>query len=153
MRNPARRDITKPHLHRQQEDGLMNGRWAVLAGSVLVIVMTLGMASGGAADPKCSERTLDGFYVFTASGFQIINTALVPVAIIEQIRFNGDGTAQATGGRVSFGGTILDTLSAATYTIGSLTPPNRGCEGTLIFLGPPVVNLYMSSPPTPRPSS
>ena len=37
------------------------------------------------------------------------------------------------------------TLSTGTYTIGSLTPPNKGCEGILTFPGP--INLYMFIPP------
>ena len=124
----------------------MNGRWAMLAGSLLVIAMTLGMAGVAPADPKCTDRTLDGFYVFTAQGWANVNPGPpLPVAIVEQIRFNGDGTVDVPGGRVAFNGLIFPTISTGTCTIGSLTPPNKGCEGILTFPGP--INLYMFIPP------
>lgn len=125
----------------------MKGRWAVLAGAMLGAAMIFGVSGIAAADPggKCTDRTLDGFYVFTASGFQIVGGASLPVAIVEQIRFNGDGIADAVGGKVSFNGNIFPTISSGTYTVTSLTPPNKGCEGTLTFPGP--VNLYMFIPP------
>jgi hypothetical protein len=123
----------------------MNRRSAVVMGSVLVIAMTLGLAGVASADPKCSEGTLDGFYVFTASGFQILNSSLVPVAIVEQIRFDGAGAADVPGGRIAFGDQIFTTQSTGTYTIGTLAPPNKGCEGTLTFPGS--INFYMFIPP------
>jgi len=109
--------------------------------------MTLGMAGVAPADgPKCTLAFLDGFYVFTASGFTIVGGVAQPIAIVEQIRFNGDGTADVPGGRVSVNGNVFTTVGSGTYTISPLTP-NRGCEGSLTFPG---VNLYMFIPPHAR---
>jgi hypothetical protein len=64
---------------------------------VVAVVAVLGapgvaFAEGGA--DRCSEKTLRGRYVFSASG-QTINPAsgvALPKAIVEAIDFNGDGT-------------------------------------------------------------
>ena len=128
----------------------MKGRWALLAGGLLVAAMTFGVSGIAPADAKdeCTDATLDGFYVFTANGFTIVSGVPQPTAIVEQIRFNGDGTADVPGGRVSVNGSVFPTVGTGTYTITSLTPPNKGCEGILTFPGP--VNLYMFIPPDAR---
>jgi hypothetical protein len=110
--------------------------------------LTLGIAGVAPAEgPKCTLAFLDGFYVFTANGFAIVGDVAQPVAIVEQIRFNGDGTADVPGGRVSVNGSVFPTVSTGTYTISTLTSPNKGCEGSLTFPG---VNLYMFIPPDVR---
>ncbi len=90
--------------------------------------MTFGVSGIAPADAgdKCADATLDGFYVFTASGFSIVSGVPQPIAIVEQIRFNGDGTADVPGGRVSVNGSVFPTLGPGTYTIGSLTPVASG---------------------------
>lgn len=124
----------------------MKGRWALLAGGLLMAAMTFGISGITSADArdKCTDATLDGFYVFTASGFNIVSGVPQPTAIVELIRFNGDGTADVPGGRVSVNGSIFPTVSSGTYTIASLAAPNKGCEGSLTFPG---VQLYMFIPP------
>ena len=113
----------------------------------LAIAMTSGIAGvAPAAGHKCTPAVLDGFYVFTGSGFTIVGGVAQPIAIVEQIRFNGDGTVDVPGGRVSVNGNVFTTVGSGTYTISPLTP-NRGCEGTLTFPG---VNLYMFIPPDAR---
>lgn len=126
----------------------MTRRWVVLAGSLIMIAMTLGIAGVAEADgPKCALASLDGFYIFTANGFTIVGGVAQPIAIVEQIRFNGDGTATVPGGRVSVNGAVFPTISTGTYTVSTLSSPNRGCEGSLSFPG---VNLYMFIPPDAR---
>jgi hypothetical protein len=124
----------------------MKSRWALLAGCLLVAGMTFGVSGIASANgrDRCTDAALDGFYVFTASGFDIVSGVSQPVAIVELIRFNGDGTVDVPGGRVSVNGSIFPTVSTGTYTIASLTAPNKGCEGSLIFPG---VQLYMFIPP------
>ena len=87
---------------------------------------------------------LDGLYVFTATGFSNVSPGPPqPQAIVELIRFNGDGTVDVPGGRVSVNGTIFPTGGTGTYT--TPTPVDKGCEATLTFpLGP---ILYMFIPP------
>ena len=112
----------------------------------LAIAMTSGIAGvAPAAGHKCTPAVLDGFYVFTANGFTIVGGVAQPVAIVEQIRFNGDGTADVPGGRVRVNGSVFPTTGTGTYTISTLTSPNRGCEGSLTFPG---VNLFI--PPDAR---
>jgi hypothetical protein len=110
--------------------------------------MTSGIAGVAPADgPKCTPASLDGLYIFTASGFTIVGGVAQPVAIVEQIRFNGDGTADVPGGRVSVNGNVFTTAGTGTYTISALAAPNRACQGSLAFPG---VNLYMFIPPDAR---
>ena len=117
---------------------------------VLAAAMVLAMS--GAAQAKddddnddgkgCSESTLRGLYVFTASGFNIIGTAAQPKAIVELITFNGDGTI--TGGKttVSLNGTILHSNNTpGTYTLGP------DCTGHLKFMdggANPEFDLYVA---------
>ena len=124
----------------------MKSRWALLAGGLLVAAMTFGVSGIASANgrDRCTDAALDGFYVFTASGFDIVSGVSQPIAIVELIRFNGDGTVDVPGGRVSVNGSIFPTVATGTYTIASLTAPNKGCEGSLTFPG---VHLYMFIPP------
>ena len=124
----------------------MKSRWALLAGGLLVAAMTFGVSGIASANgrDRCTDAALDGFYVFTASGFDIVSGVSQPIAIVELIRFNGDGTVDVPGGRVSVNGSIFPTVATGTYTIASLTAPNKGCEGSLTFPG---VHLDIFIPP------
>ena len=124
----------------------MKSRWVLLAGCLMVAAMTLGVSGIASADrrDRCTDAALDGFYVFTASGFDIVSGVSQPIAIVELIRFNGDGTVDVPGGRVSVNGSIFPTIATGSYTIASLAAPNKGCEGSLTFHG---VQLYMFIPP------
>jgi hypothetical protein len=134
----------------------MKQRAVLLAGSVLVTAMILAVASVAPADPgdKCTDSMLDGLYVFTASGFGNVNPGPPqPQAIVELIRFNGDGTAVVPGGRVSVNGAIFTTLGPGTYT--TPTPVDKGCE-TILTSPLPRLRLSTSSSrgtPTPFRSS
>jgi hypothetical protein len=142
----AKRCSSTADLH-QQEDATMKARRVLLAGGLLVAAITLGIPGAALADPedKCKESMLRGLYVFTASGWTTVNPGpAVPLAIVELIRFNGDGTASAPGGRVSFGGFIAETVSDATYT--PPTPVDKGCESVLTFSAPPQPSLYLFIP-------
>lgn len=92
--------------------------------------------------PPCREHKLNGLYVFTASGYT--NSGATPKAIVELLRFNGDGTLIVTGGTVSMGGnivTIQPGASTGTYTL------DEDCRGTLVFLpSGPSFNIFA----TPR---
>ncbi len=142
----------------------MNGRRVLLTGSLLVMAMILGIAGVALADEPvaqadepvlvvnifgCSDPILDGLYVFTASGFAIVGGVPQPQAIVELIRFHGDGTADVPGGRVSVNGTVFPTGGTGAYTISSLPSPNRGCEGSLTFPAASV-HLYLFIPPDAR---
>jgi hypothetical protein len=79
----------------------------------------------------CSVSTLRGQYVFTASGFNIVGGVAQPKAIVELIRFNGDGTLFVPAATVSINGTVTRSLPGpGSYTV------ETTCTGTLTF-GPP----------------
>ena len=59
------------------------------------ITLALGVSGVSLADSAnqgCALDTLDGLYIFTASGYNIVAGVAQPKAIVEVIRFNGDGT-------------------------------------------------------------
>jgi len=74
----------------------MDGRRLLLEGGSLVAALILGVFTVPAhAEPHCRDATLNGLYVFTARGFNIVGGIPQPKAIVELIRFNGDDTADA----------------------------------------------------------
>ena len=79
----------------------------------LVAAMALGAnrfaAAGPAAPdaPGCSVGTLKGLYLSSWDGYAIIGENLVPKAVMEGKRFNGDGTFGNDFGTVNIGGTTI----------------------------------------------
>jgi hypothetical protein len=129
----------------------MNGRWRILAGGVLAIAMTLvipGVTLANGGDDECTVATLNGLYVFTASGFNIVSGVPQPKAIVELIHFFGDGTLNAPGGTVSINGGINpipippNPPSAGSYTLQSLAAPDNGCVGTITFANGPAFFIF-----------
>ena len=111
-------------------------------GIAAVALLSSNLAWAQPEGPPCKEHKLHGLYVFTASGYTA--NGAVPKAIVELIRFNGDGTLTVTGGTVSVGGTITviqPGVSTGTYTL------DEDCRGTLAFLpSGPNFNIFA----TPR---
>src|SRR5437870_8599025 len=60
----------------------------------LVAVIALGTSgtAGAAADGRVCSGTLRGLYMWTFDGYQNIGGNLVPKAVMQGTRFNGDGT-------------------------------------------------------------
>jgi len=87
----------------------------------------------------CSVSTLRGLYISSWDGYANVGGNLVPKAVMEGKRFNGDGTAFNEFGTVNIGGTtIINTTGGeAIYT---LTPD---CTGTLSVPNGPSLNLYV----------
>jgi hypothetical protein len=84
----------------------------------------------------CSEATLNGLYVFSATGYNIVGGAAQPKAINEQIRFNGDGTLTSPVATVSINGAIIrSTATPGSYTLAS------NCAGSLAFTGGPTFDV------------
>ena len=97
-----------------------------------------GVSSGEAARRACTERTLRGSYVFSASGFNIVAGVQQPKAIVEVIVFNGDGTLDVPAATVSLNGVIIRSMpSAGIYTV------EDDCSGTITFNGP-TYDLFLS---------
>ena len=86
----------------------------------------------------CTERTLRGSYVFSASGFNIVGGVQQPKAIVEVIVFHGDGTLDVAAATVSLNGAIIRSLpSSGTYTV------EDNCLGTITFNGP-TYDMFLS---------
>ena len=97
-----------------------------------------GVSTAETARSACSERTLRGSYVFSASGFNIVSGVPQPKAIVEVIVFNGDGTLEVPAATVSLNGVIVRSLhSVGTYTVAD------DCSGTIAFTGP-TYDMFLS---------
>lgn len=103
----------------------------------------------------CSARTLRGVYQFAASGFNIVNGAAVPKAIIETLLFDGRGGVQTPQISLSANGNIIQPPqgSPGVYTV------DADCTGTLTFgdgimfdlqvrAGGKTVNMLQTNPGT-----
>jgi hypothetical protein len=106
----------------------------------VLLVLSMGtrvLAHDNEGRNDCSFATLNGLYVFSASGFVTPPGATpVPKAIIELIRFDGDGhvTTPAVSLRVdSQPITFLSPGASGIYTVADLVPPDGACLGTLTF--------------------
>jgi hypothetical protein len=115
----------------------MKGHRVLVAAVVMTAALLLVVAGSSVASDnghKCTVAKLDGLYVFTARGFTNTLDVARPVAIIELIRFNGDGTLDVPGGTVSINGNVFTAGGTGTYTVGDLIPPDGICVGTVTFL-------------------
>jgi len=109
-----------------------------LAGVVLAAPLTIMAGSPVFARGfDCTPALLDGLYVFTATGFAIPTSPgpALPQAIVELIRFKGDGTASTPGVSLSLNGTIIVLLpgDSGTYTVTDLVPKDDACIGNVTF--------------------
>jgi hypothetical protein len=108
----------------------------------LVAAMALGTSAtaGPAPDAQvCSVGMLRGSYIWTFDGYTNIGGDLVPKAVMQGLRFNGDGTTFNTFGTVNVGGTIIFDVTGGvgTYTV------NPDCTGTLSIATGPNFNIYV----------
>src|SRR4029453_18536364 len=108
----------------------------------LAAAMPLGTSATAlaAADAQvCSVGTLRGLYVWTFDGYANFGGNLVPKAVMQGIRFNGDGTTFNPFGTVNIGGTIIidATGGVGTYTVAA------DCTGTLSITDGPSFNIYV----------
>jgi hypothetical protein len=108
----------------------------ILAAALALIVSGAARANDDDEDAKaCSKATLRGVYTFTASGFNIAGGAAQPKAIVEVIRFYGDGTLTVLAATVSTNGMIMRPPPGGTgsYSVGA------DCTGTLQFGTSPMI--------------
>jgi hypothetical protein len=110
-----------------------------LAGAMALGTSTTARAAAADAQVCGGVGTLRGFYVWTWDGYAPIGENLVPKAIMQGIRFNGDGTTRNTFGTVNIGGTIIfdATGGVGTYTVAA------DCTGTLSITNGPSFNMYV----------
>jgi hypothetical protein len=108
----------------------------------LIATMALGTpaTAGPAADAQvCSVHTLNGLYLWTFDGYQNVGGNLVPKAVMQGTRFNGDGTTFNAFGTVNIGGFIIidATGGVGTYTVAA------DCTGTISITDGPSFNMYV----------
>jgi len=108
----------------------------------LVAAMALGTSdtARAAADAQvCSVGMLRGSYIWTFDGYTDFGGTLVPKAVMQGLRFNGDGTTFNTFGTVNVGGTIIFDVTGGvgTYTVAA------DCTGTLSITDGPSFNIYV----------
>jgi len=106
------------------------------------IAIALGVSGVSLADEAkkgCTLDTLDGLYIFTASGYNIVAGVAQPKAIAEVIRFNGDGTLTVPAATRSVNGAVARSAPGGTgsYTV------DAGCTGTLAFTNGPSFDLFI----------
>ncbi len=109
-------------------------------GASISAILQFGMSGSALAQGEvCSEQTLRGTFVFNAHGFNIVNGAAQPKAIVEGITFNGDGTLSVPFATVSINGQIIQVPPGGTgvYTV------QGSCQGTLNFTNGPSFNIFV----------
>lgn len=99
-----------------------------------------GVALADDEGQQCSEHKLNGLYVFSATGYMIVSGVAQPKAIVELIRFNGDGTLSVPGATRSINGVIgvSPPGGTGTYTL------DADCRGTVVFTGGPSFDTFAS---------
>ena len=107
---------------------------------VATIAPGTSTTSQAAADASvCSAGTLKGLYLWTFDGYQNVAGNLLPKAIMQGTRFNGDGTLINAFGTVNIGGFIIidATGGVGTYTVAP------DCTGTISITDGPSFNIYV----------
>ena len=117
-----------------------------LAFACALVCLAATMAPGtsatarAAADARvCSVGMLRGLYLWTFDGYQNVGGNLVPKAVMQGTRFNGDGTLSNAFGTVNIGGFIIIDATGAvgTYTVAA------DCTGTISITDGPSFNIYV----------
>ncbi len=118
-----------------------------LAFACALVCLAVTMAPGTSATARaaadggrvCSVGMLKGLYLWTFDGYQNFGGNFVPKAVMQGLRFNGDGTTFNPFGTVNIGGTVIidATGGVGTYTVVA------DCTGTLSITGAPTFNIYV----------
>lgn len=119
-----------------------------LAAALLTSSIVLGAPGGALAaeDAHCSTRTLNGLYVFSASGDVVpASGPAQPKAIVEVIRFDGDGTLTVPAATRSMNGVVAQSPPGGTgiYSVADLVPADGACAGHLTFTNGPSFDLFI----------
>jgi hypothetical protein len=115
----------------------------MLVSTAAAVAAALAMptvASAGDDDiVTCNLKTLRGVYQFAASGFNIVNGAAVPKAIIEKLVFDGRGGVLTPSVSLSVNGNIIQPPQGnpGVYTV------DADCTGTLTFADGPMFDLQI----------
>ena len=86
-----------------------------LAFACALVCLAVTMAPGtsttarAAADGHCDVHMLRGLYLWTFDGYAKLGANLVPKAVMQGLRFNGDGTTFNPFGTVNIGARLFST--------------------------------------------
>jgi hypothetical protein len=113
----------------------------------LATVLALGACGIAQAEEegrRCREGSLDGLYIFSASGYTIVGGVAQPKAIVELIRFDGGGSLIAPAATRSINGVITQFPFNPNSPLGHYTL-NPDCTGTVTFgVGGPSFDIFAS---------
>jgi len=100
---------------------------------------TSGTVRAAADTQVCSVGMLRGSYIWTFDGYTDLGGTMVPKAVMQGLRFNGDGTTFNTFGTVNIGGFIIidSTGGVGTYTVAA------DCTGTISITDGLSFNMYV----------
>jgi hypothetical protein len=115
------------------------GLWAAIGIGIYITVGLITVEPGYAEEkehePTCTLKTLKGRYLFATTGYNIVESVPQPIAIVESIDFNGNGTLTVLAATVSINGVIVRFMDGSgSYTV------NEDCTGTITF-APSAPNL------------
>src|SRR4029453_4632942 len=106
--------------------------FGLLACALACLVAAMAPGTSATAGPApdaqvCSVGMLRGLYLWTFDGYANLGGNLVPKAVMQGLKFNGDGTTFNPFGTVNIGGTIIFDVTGGpgTYTVAA------DCTGTL----------------------
>jgi hypothetical protein len=138
---PAPASMLAASPHRARQPGkTMTKTHRTRRALAAALALCCGAAAAHDDARECTARTLSGSYVFSASGWGAATGVWQPEAIVEFIRFNGDGTLSvlaATVANPAGNGAIVQAPPGGTGTH-ALEP---GCTGTLSFTNGPSFSL------------
>ena len=117
----------------------------VVFGILALGLAGLAQASDDDNGKGCSPSTLRGLYLFNASGFNIVAGVAQPKAIIEYIRFNGDGTLFVPAATRSVNGIVARSApGGGSYTAANALPTDSACTGTITFTNGPSFDMFIA---------
>ncbi len=117
--------------------------------TMIALVVIFGSpAMAHADDQQCGAQRLNGLYVFSAAGYNIVGGVTVPKALVEVIEFNGDRTLDTPGVTVSIDGNLLPPGhpgpgSSGHYDLG-IASAGGFCIGAVTFNDGNQFDLYLS---------
>lgn len=121
---------------------MKNRTMHVIVTAAIALAVTGVARADSEKGKECSEATLEGLYVFNATGFSIVAGVAQPRALVEFIRFNGNGTLSNPAVTLSINGAIFRGGGpglAGNYSVAS------NCTGALAFGPPgPTFDLYVT---------
>ena len=84
----------------------------IFACALVSLIAAMGQGTPATARAEadtrgCSVGMLRGSYIWTFDGYTDLGGSLLPKAVMQGLRFNGDGTTFNPFGTVNIGGTII----------------------------------------------